>query len=284
MNNREAFDELLYDYWSLAYKEGKTGESQGDKANEVLHKLRTVIASQAQQPESRWMSVEEAKATLKDGDFIYVVFENASVSEAVYLLEQGHYPHRVFSHYGNERIEHCTHVMRRKAVPLPPAPEVCSDGGKMVQSQAQQDDYASHNTSEHHKWLKQVDSENSGQVNELVCDISQAQQESKAAEIIKEIICEVDRATSKYPTWPTDPLHALAVLGEEYGELNKALLQLTYEPHKTSKEEVRMESIQTAAMALRLAMSLDQYTYSPCDQHAQESIRAIPPAPEGGDK
>lgn len=58
MNNRESFDELLYDYWNLAYKEGKTGESQGDKANEVLHKLRTALASQAQQ-ESQWISVEE---------------------------------------------------------------------------------------------------------------------------------------------------------------------------------------------------------------------------------
>ena len=33
------------------------------------------------------------------------------------------------------------------------------------------------------------------------------------------ICAEVDRATEKFPLWPDDPLHALAVLGEEYGEL-----------------------------------------------------------------
>jgi NTP pyrophosphatase (non-canonical NTP hydrolase) len=43
---------------------------------------------------------------------------------------------------------------------------------------------------------------------------------------------ELARAVAKFPTWPTDPLHALAVLGEEFGELTKAMLQHTYEPHK----------------------------------------------------
>ena len=88
-------------------------------------------------------------------------------------------------------------------------------------------------------------------------------------EIFDEIIDEVERATQKFPTWPTDPLHALAVLGEEYGELTKAMLQLVYEPHKTSAEDVRKEAIQAAAMALRLAMSLDRYDYQRAPQHVQ---------------
>lgn len=86
---------------------------------------------------------------------------------------------------------------------------------------------------------------------------------------VEQVLSEVERATAKFPTWPTDPLHALAVLGEEYGELNKAMLQLTYEPHKTSADEVRKEAIQTAAMALRLVMSLDRYEYNRCPQHKQ---------------
>ncbi len=88
--------------------------------------------------------------------------------------------------------------------------------------------------------------------------------------VIEHVVIEVERATRKFPTWPTDPLHALAVLGEEFGELTKAMLQLTYEPHKTTPIEVRSEAIQTAAMALRLAMSLEQYRYAPCDQHEQD--------------
>lgn len=86
----------------------------------------------------------------------------------------------------------------------------------------------------------------------------------------QEIYDELERAVAKFPTWPTDPLHALAVLGEEFGELNKAMLQYVYEPHKTSRVEIRKEAIQTAAMALRLVRSLHLYDYAPSQQHKQK--------------
>src|SRR6185369_8867239 len=86
----------------------------------------------------------------------------------------------------------------------------------------------------------------------------------------RDVLAELAKATKKFPTWPTDPLHALAVLGEEFGELTKDMLQLTYEPHKTSAANVRKEAVQTAAMALRLYMSLDRYQYRQCEQHEQE--------------
>ncbi len=88
-------------------------------------------------------------------------------------------------------------------------------------------------------------------------------------DVMKEVQAEMQRATAKFPTWPTDPLHALAVLGEEFGELTRDMLQLCYEPHKTSRENVRKEAIQTATMALRLAMSLDAYDYKRGPQHSQ---------------
>ncbi len=87
--------------------------------------------------------------------------------------------------------------------------------------------------------------------------------------IVNEVLAEIARATKKFPGWPTDPLHALAVLGEEFGELTRAMLQRTYEPHKATTEDVRTEAVQTAAMALRLLFSLDCYEYKPCAQHAQ---------------
>jgi len=90
------------------------------------------------------------------------------------------------------------------------------------------------------------------------------------------VITELEKAVRKFPTWPTDPIHALAVLGEEYGELNKAVLQMTYEPHKTSLDEVRTEAIQTAAMSLRFLKSLDAYEYKRGEQHTQAS------APDAG--
>lgn len=89
-------------------------------------------------------------------------------------------------------------------------------------------------------------------------------------EVAKQIAAEVARASTKFPTWPTDPLHALAVLGEEFGELTKAMLQHTYEPHKgVTLDDIRAEAIQTAAMAQRLAISLERYNYAPSDQHRQ---------------
>lgn len=89
--------------------------------------------------------------------------------------------------------------------------------------------------------------------------------ENAAAEAVGEVV----RATRKFPQWPTDPLHALAVLQEEVGELTKEVVQLTYEPHKSSMAAVRVEAIQTAAMALRFLMSLDRYEFLAGQQHSQ---------------
>lgn len=88
------------------------------------------------------------------------------------------------------------------------------------------------------------------------------------------VLLEVAKATAKFPTWPTDPFHALAVLGEEFGELTQAVLQSTYEPHKSTPEDVKTEAIQTAAMAVRFLMSLNQYQFQCGEQHNQAAITA----------
>lgn len=87
--------------------------------------------------------------------------------------------------------------------------------------------------------------------------------------VVGPVLAEVKRATERFPTWPTDPLHAVAVLGEEFGELTKAALQTVYEPHKVQPGELRTEAIQTAAMALRFLASLDAYEFSRSAQHQQ---------------
>ena len=87
--------------------------------------------------------------------------------------------------------------------------------------------------------------------------------------ILGEVLAELERATRKFPTWPTDPLHAVAVLGEESGELTRAVMQAVYEPHKGGPEQVREEAVQTAAMAIRFLLSLDEYEYAPAMQHEQ---------------
>jgi NTP pyrophosphatase (non-canonical NTP hydrolase) len=88
---------------------------------------------------------------------------------------------------------------------------------------------------------------------------------------IQDVRVELKRATAKFPMWPTDPLHALAIIGEEFGELTKAVLQHTYEPDKgVTRADIREEAIQTAAMAMRWATSLSVYEYAPGQQHVQE--------------
>lgn len=96
----------------------------------------------------------------------------------------------------------------------------------------------------------------------------------RMTDAIADVLAEIDRTHAKFPAWPTDPLHALAVLGEEFGELTRAMLQVIYEPGKATRADVREEAVQTAAMALRLLLSLDRYDYRPSHQHAQDVSRA----------
>jgi NTP pyrophosphatase (non-canonical NTP hydrolase) len=97
--------------------------------------------------------------------------------------------------------------------------------------------------------------------------------QQRIPESVRAVLAELDRATRKFPTWPTDPLHAVAVLGEEAGELTKAVLQAVYEPHKSTPEDVATEAIQTAAMALRFIDSLPRYVYARGEQHSQQETR-----------
>ena len=86
---------------------------------------------------------------------------------------------------------------------------------------------------------------------------------------ITDIMNELHRATTKFPTWPTDPLHAVAIINEECGELNKAILEYVYEPEKTHLNNIRSEAIQTAAVAIRFIRSISTYKYVKSEQHKQ---------------
>lgn len=86
---------------------------------------------------------------------------------------------------------------------------------------------------------------------------------------------ELKHAVGKFPVWPTDPLHALSVLMEEVGELAKDMNEMIYEPRKgVTREKIRKEAIQCAAMSLRLLRSLEKYEYKPADQHKQEVVES----------
>jgi len=92
----------------------------------------------------------------------------------------------------------------------------------------------------------------------------------KLQSIFSEIEQELGRAVVKFPTWPTRLVDAGNVVSEEAGELAKACLQVTYEPHKETLEGARMEAIQTAAMAIRFLLSIEEYDCTPGPQHEQD--------------
>lgn len=81
---------------------------------------------------------------------------------------------------------------------------------------------------------------------------------------------ELCRAKGMFPDWPTDPIHAFAIVAEEFGEAAKEVLQLTYEPTKSTVERIRTETIQLAAMCHRFLESLDRYEFKPSAQHEQK--------------
>lgn len=71
----------------------------------------------------------------------------------------------------------------------------------------------------------------------------------QTATIIEEILAEVRRAELKYPEWPSDQVHASAIVAEESGELVRAVLNEVY--HGEPKADSDKEAIQTAAVCVR---------------------------------
>lgn len=68
-------------------------------------------------------------------------------------------------------------------------------------------------------------------------------------EIMEALNDELTRARKKFHTWPTDPIHAAAIVAEESGELIRAALQWGYE--NKSMAACDKEAIQTLAMCIR---------------------------------
>jgi hypothetical protein len=77
--------------------------------------------------------------------------------------------------------------------------------------------------------------------------------------VIDLIFEELKRAEIKHPSWPTDMIHASAVIGEESGELTQACLDYHYkEKEKEIYGTSRMqeEAVQVGAMAIRFLLNL----------------------------
>ncbi len=74
--------------------------------------------------------------------------------------------------------------------------------------------------------------------------------------IAKAINEEMARAEKKFPEWPIFMVDGAAIVAEEAGELLRAALQVRYE--HGSLENVKIEAIQTATMAIRFLKNLPE--------------------------
>ena len=75
------------------------------------------------------------------------------------------------------------------------------------------------------------------------------------------IFSELRKAESKHPSFPTDPVYAVAIMVEEAGESMKAALDYVYAGKDIG--ELILELAQTGAMAIRCLLSL-------CCEHDQQ--------------
>ena len=74
--------------------------------------------------------------------------------------------------------------------------------------------------------------------------------------LVNIILAELLRAEAKYPAWPTDLIHQVAIMQEESGEAIRAALNHVY--HGEPLADVRGELVQTAAMCLRCLKNMGE--------------------------
>jgi hypothetical protein len=83
-------------------------------------------------------------------------------------------------------------------------------------------------------------------------------------EALKMLGEELQSAERKFPGFPTDPIHAAAILQEEAGELVQSALQYTYEGGCLGA--MQKEAVQVGAMALRFLLNFDSIKSRPSEQ------------------
>ncbi len=94
---------------------------------------------------------------------------------------------------------------------------------------------------------------------------------NKADTILAKIKEEVISSLKKHPKWPDDPFHALSILGEEFGEVSKALLEHFGTNQDIRLDDIRMELIQLGAMCVRMLDGLDKVPLRIYDKRKEQS-------------
>jgi len=82
-----------------------------------------------------------------------------------------------------------------------------------------------------------------------VANFLSAQPQPEQGMVMAQIKAEIERAREIHPDWPSDVLHAAAIVSEESGELMRAAVQ--HRGEGGTLEACDEEAIQTAAVAIR---------------------------------
>jgi len=82
--------------------------------------------------------------------------------------------------------------------------------------------------------------------------------DNKYSRAFGKIIEAIFEAEEKHPGWPTDPIHATAIIAEESGELTKAAIDF-YFKRNDNEDEMMKEAAQTAAVLLRFMAEKGTY-------------------------
>ena len=99
------------------------------------------------------------------------------------------------------------------------------------------------------------------QTSKIVLDMKYIIETSVPKHILTAILAELERAKAKFPQWPSDPIHAASIVGEESGELIRAAVIHVYE--NGSEAECWKEAVQTAATAIRFLEGIESNRYYP---------------------
>jgi len=86
--------------------------------------------------------------------------------------------------------------------------------------------------------------------------------ESPETFLMLEIIDELRRAESIHPVWPNDPIYAAAIIGEEAGEVIKAVNNAVTGKKDGKDSDYRTEAVQCAAMCIRFLKNLDNFDWN----------------------
>lgn len=78
----------------------------------------------------------------------------------------------------------------------------------------------------------------------------------KPETVMKRIFEALAEAEAKFPGFPTDPVHAAAVVAEEAGELVQASLDYAY-CRSSTHDRMEKEAAHVGAMAIRFLLAVD---------------------------